>query len=227
MRYLVGVNALEIFKRRACMVYLIKICAVGVVLILRHDILLVKKLGGIAAAAGKLAAAAYRKLAEPYITGSRKAQIPRSADAECVKLHLVPFKQRHIGLLKRAQLKPALAVVGGLDAIASGVQTRVDRYAVYIPNLPEVYDSALAALKFVKRLRRVGIAETYERDGSVYERNNAESEGISPPEGAFRPVLEHRRGRGGAAEEKQPYEKQYQYRKNICKLHGEPPCENK
>ena len=187
--------------------------------------MLVEKLRRVGALAEKLAAAANGKLAEANIARCRQADIARAEFLRCVKLKVVPLEQSNIVLLKAAGVGETIAVVRQLKAVASCVQTGIEHYAVDIAYLTKIDCYALAAAKIVERLRRVGIAEADKCRHGVERGYYSERYRVAPAEGAFRRIFYHRRGRGRAAKEEKPYEKQDKYRKNVCQLHVEPPIQ--
>ena len=100
--------------------------------------------------AEKLAAAAYCKLAEANIARCRQADIARIGNLQCVKLKVVPLKQRNIVLLKAACVGEIISVIRQLDAVAPGVQPGIEHYAVDAAHLAEIDRHALAAVKIME-----------------------------------------------------------------------------
>ena len=112
--------------------------------------MLVEKLRRVGALAEKLAAAANGKLTEANIARCRQADIARAEFLRCVKLKVVPLEQSNIVLLKAAGVGEIISVIGQLDAVASGVQTGIEHYAVDIAYLTKIDCYALAAVKIME-----------------------------------------------------------------------------
>ena len=212
MRYLIGINAVEVLPSGASVVYLVKVCGVHIGLPVWAQRLLIAQFRCRGDSADHVPIRVERDhLAEPDI--ARAGDVDRPAGQVVVDGDVVPLQNVCMALRKLGELICGAAVGVG-DPVAADADTLIDhqmrdRAAAYVK-----LDALGAVFHVHKAFGRGGVAELPERDKRVQQRDDRHYNGVDTAELMARLVGIGKRAASqiGQRKEKQRQKQYGQYR---------------